>query len=560
VRRVIGAVAVAAVVALGVVVILAVTDTAPFDDTAGETTVTQTTVAQPPVVAPRSPVVGDELSRKLDYRLAEIAEQEAQGGTRPALREARRRDLDVRRGMVRVVVESEPGGGPDVARLVQTTGGVVEGRYANLTQALVAPGSLRRLARDRAVAYVRPPKTSEVDSVEGQGVVSTNAAAWHAQGWTGKGVTIAIIDGGFGGLEKAVSAGDLPTGLTIESYCANGGTAIDHGTAVAEIVHEVAPDARLLLLCRDTEVEMAQAAEFARDNKAVIVSQSMSAYNTGRGDGRAGPGMPDSVVADMRRAGILWVNSAGNRAQSHWSGTFSDPDANGFHNFAANDETNSTPAAQRCVFLKWDEWPAASDDFNLYVYQGDKLVAQSENVQTGTQAPVEELCLSLERSGPPMEIKIARKAGTGTPRLDLFVLSAAIEYQTPAGSLTEPGSSSAALAVGAICWKDDSFEEYSSQGPTIDGRTKPDIAGPDSVSGVVYGAFTVCADSGFAGTSAATPHVAALAALVKQRFPSYGPDELQKYLVDHAVDLGVTGADDKYGAGKALLPQPVATP
>ena len=166
--------------------------------------------------------------------------------------------------MVRIVIESEPGGGPHVAQLVRTTGGVVEGRYANLTQALVLPGMLSRLAEDGAVAYVRPPTSSEPDAVFGEGIVSTGAAAWHARGWTGEGVTIAIIDGGFGGLEQAVSVGDLPVGLTIKSYCANGGTAIDHGTAVAEIVHEVALDARLLLLCRDTEVELAQAAEFAR--------------------------------------------------------------------------------------------------------------------------------------------------------------------------------------------------------------------------------------------------------------------------------------------------------
>ena len=168
--------------------------------------------------------------------------------------------------------------------------------------------------------------------------------------------------------------------------------------------------------------------------------------------------------------------------------------------------------------------------------------------------------MSLERGGAPLEIKIARKSGTGAPRLDLFVLAAAIEHQTPAGSLTEPGSSPAALAVGAICWKDDSLETYSSQGTTIDGRTKPDLAGPDSVSGVVYGRFTKCGEDGFAGTSASTPHVAALAALVKQRFPSYGPDQLQDYLVDHAVDLGITGADNQYGAGKTRLPQPVTTP
>ena len=77
-----------------------------------------------------------------------------------------------------------------------------------------------------------------------------------------------------------------------------------------------------------------------------------------------------------------------------------------------------------------------------------------------------------------------------SPRLDLLTLGAPLEYQTAAGSIGEPASSPATLAVGALCWQTRQPEYYSSQGPTIDGRTKPDIAGHDSVSGATYGGFT----------------------------------------------------------------------
>jgi hypothetical protein len=71
---------------------------------------------------------------------------------------------------------------------------------------------------------------------------------------------------------------------------------------------------------------------------------------------------------------------------------------------------------------------------------------------------------------------------TGKPiRFDLFVYPGPnLEHRVAEGSVTEPGTSSAALTVGAACWLDNRLEDYSSQGPTIDARTKPDLIGPDS--------------------------------------------------------------------------------
>ena len=92
------------------------------------------------------------------------------------------------------------------------------------------------------------------------------------------------------------------------------------------------------------------------------------------------------------------------------------------------------------------------------------------------------------------------------------------------------GSALSVRPAETVCWRDDGLESYSSQGPTIDNRMKPDLVGPDSVSSSIYGYFTACGRSGFAGTSAATPHVAAAAALVKQANPSFGPDQIATYL------------------------------
>ena len=104
--------------------------------------------------------------------------------------------------------------------------------------------------------------------------------------------------------------------------------------------------------------------------------------------------------------------------------------------------------------------------------------------------------------------------------------------------------------VGAICFQNDSLEPYSSRGPTIDARIKPDIAGQDAVTSGVYGAFSTCGSSGFTGTSAASPHTAGAAALAKQVNPSLTASQLRSFLQGRAGELGAAGADNLFGAGK----------
>ena len=101
-------------------------------------------------------------------------------------------------------------------------------------------------------------------------------------------------------------------------------------------------------------------------------------------------------------------------------------------------------------------------------------------------------------------------------------------------------------------------ETYSSRGLTIDGRPKPDLSAPDSVSGATYGpAGGGCGVSGFPGTSAAAPHVAGALALVKQHEPSLSVAALESTLLQDA--RSVNGVDDiALGAGDVSLPLPAA--
>jgi subtilisin family serine protease len=260
------------------------------------------------------------------------------------------------------------------------------------------------------------------------------------------------------------------------------------------------------------------------------------------------------------------VNAAGNNAQQHWSGQFSS--STEYHYFAPGDVGNSVnvpDGQQLCAALKWDDWPSSDQDYDLYVFlPGDSFAyLSSENAQTGSQTPTELVCVTnTSGSRAPYHIVIRKAGATKTPRFDLFITVGDLEYSVASGSLPEPASSPAAFAVGSICPKDDALMFYSSQGPNIANLTKPNIVALGHVSSGAgtFGKLKSCNASnwngGFAGTSAAAPHVAGAAALLKQAHPNLTVADLKIMLESKVKDLGPPGKDNQYGAGKLWLGTP----
>jgi subtilisin family serine protease len=458
-------------------------------------------------------------------------------------------------GGVRVVIETGRAG--QARRAVDRLGGRVAATRGGLVEALVPPAALGRLSRNPAVRFVRRPARRVGYAVGGEEIAASLASVWHAKGVTGKGVKIGIVDLGFQGYADRQASGELPANLVAVDYC-SGRLAADepHGTAVAEIVHEMAPDAQLYLICIDSDLSLWQAVTYAKSQGIQIVNYSIGTYNDGRGDGT---GVDGAVVADARANGILWVAAAGNDALTHWTGSYVDANGNGAHDWTSTSETNSFLApngAEICGFLRWDEWPVAASDFDLVLFSpaSGAAIAVSDGEQTGTQPPLEGLCV-VNGTGTTQQVAwvIVGYRVVSAPRIDLFTIGPPLQYSTAAGSIGDPAASPSAFAVGALCWSTNILEPYSSQGPTIDGRRKPDIVGHDSVSGATYGPYSLC-PSAFAGTSAAAPEVAGAAALVKQTHPTFGPNELQAFLEKSALDLAPAGKDDQTGAGRLRLP------
>ena len=280
-------------------------------------------------------------------------------------------------------------------------------------------------------------------------------AAWHRSGAHGEGVKVAVVDLGFDGYARSQANGDLPSGAVKVNFCGSGGfEATSHGTAVAEIVAEVAPAADLYLVCVRDTAGLGLAVSYAREKGIQIVNHSASWFNTGRGDGTGAAGTPEGIVAAARAAGILWVNSAGNRAQQHWSGSFVDTNANGWSEYAPGDEGNTVvvPAGSFvCAALKWDDWPASAEDYDLYLTRspGGAIVSRSNGPQTGLEPPTEQAC-AINRTTVAKRYAIGIKAHrvTGKPvRFDLFVYPGPnLEHRVAEGSVTEPGTSPAALS------------------------------------------------------------------------------------------------------------------
>jgi hypothetical protein len=442
-------------------------------------------------------------------------------------------------GTVRVIVD--PSGGVAAAEAaVSARGGHVEAVTDGLVEAVLPAGSVDALAESPAISKIRPPATPLPQAVTNEGVTQVGADIWHAAGDTGAGVKVAIVDLGFIGYQSALAG----AAITTDNRCGGATTAAsvavntEHGSAVAELVRQMAPGAQLILICIDTELDLALAEQDAAAAGAKIINHSVGWLATSRGDGTGAAGSPDATVAAARTQGILWVNAAGNYATQHWSGSFTpDPGASDVNDFAPGDTLDSVtiPSDERdCAFLKWDAWPTTSEDYDLYLVDesSNQIVdASTEDQADGPLDPTEALCYTNSGATGTFGLGIARYSAASSPRLDLYWAGGEqdLQYST-GGAVVEPASSPAALAVGAECWQTQAIEPFSSEGATIDGRTKPELVAPDSVSTATYGSATAgaagCGTSGFAGTSASSPQVAGAAALLLQAHPTWGVVEL----------------------------------
>jgi len=447
----------------------------------------------------------------------------------------------------------------------------------NVTKAKIPIDMLTAVADNvKGVSFMKAPDKLIPVGVTSEGVNLTEADIYHDAGYDGSGVKVAVLDVGFIGLSDAISNNELPNNVvkvdcTVQP-CNSNNPSIEnyssHGTAVAEIVHDMAPGATLYLIKVIYTIDLEDAKEYSVNNGIRIINHSLVVPNTNFYDGECwslnGFFNPVCTADDAYANNILWVNAAGNEAKRHYEAVFADTDTvpDGWHNVYGNRETINISADDGDtieVYLTWDAWPTTDQDYDLYLYDGSNtLVASSTGSQTGSQPPIENIVYSVPApgGGGTYYLSIFKKSTSSNHLLEVYSIYHNLSDAVASSSLLGPADAAGAMAVGAINyfdWATGPQEYYSSRGPTNDGRTKPDIMGPDNVSSDVY-------VSGFTGSSASCAHVSGAAALILDKFPGISVDQLWNSLTSTAIDMGPSGKDNIYGYGRLNLDINAAVP
>ena len=402
--------------------------------------------------------------------------------------------------------------------------------------------------------HARLPYPHQAVSVTSQGVDIMGAADMQALSHGGAGIKIGIIDLGFSNYVAAQSSGDLPAGLSIVDYTGTGTGGTNHGTSVAEIVHDMAPDAELYLAKVSTSIQLDAAMNDMASAGVSIINHSVAWFGAAFYDGT---GSICQVTDAAQSAGMLWVNAMGNSRNAHYLSSFTDLDGDLKHDFSGppsqNYNTISLTANNNIsLILNWDAYPATRDiDYNLYLYDhvptaGSVPVASSQNPQKRpyNNPPLEIISYTPTSSGIYYLVVTKTSASTANIPLSLFTTSSSFGVRTTTSSLPQPADCNSSLSVGAVNLSD-GVEYFSSEGPTTDGRNKPELSATNR---------TVTSQSNsFAGTSGAAPHVAGAAALLLSQNSSLTSSQLTSLLMLDSKDVSATGYDYRTGSGRVSL-------
>lgn len=500
-------------------------------------------------------------------------------------------------------------GRADVRR-IEVAGGAMTARQLNPHAKPAPPESKEakaaRIARNTQAALA--DRAGEIDSA---GDRAHNAdTARENIGVTGVGVKICALSDGVDSLATSQAGGELPAVDVLATQAGSG----DEGTAMLEIIHDVAPNAALgFATAFNSDASFAdniRALRFELDCD-IIVDDVIYFKEAPFQDWIIAQAVND-VIAD----GAMYFSSAGNEGNTvdgtaaHWEGDFVNSGqvigkfAGYAHDFDPSENTqvfepiSDASSAGVPVLLNWSDPLGASDnDYDLYMLDAQgNVVAASQDYQTGTQDAYERVDTPFF-GGTGLRLAIVKFSGADR-YLSLSALRGRFSdsadglkaFNTPGvtfGHSAARGAFSVAAAPADeplpfdlepgdppnpsgpfpdSFGPDTQLERFTSDGPRkvfyeADGTpiTPGDVS---STGGEVRQKPDITAADGvrtsvggfdpFYGTSAAAPHAAAIAGLVLSGNPGIDPAEIRAAMVNTAIDIQAPGFDGRSGHGVIL--------
>jgi len=434
-----------------------------------------------------------------------------------------------------------------------------------------ARATIRKLPFVDGVETPGEPWTQSGSVTTAGDIVARGPEARAVLGTDGGGVTIGVISDGMDDRMASITSGDLPSDVAFAPIPGFGTGSGDEGTAMLEIIYDIAPAARLMFAAPRTSAEMVAAIDGLATAGAHVVVDDIVFTDE--------PKFEDGPIAAAARRfvvnGGIYVTAAGNFGQTHYFGRYrpaptSTLAAAGYralHQFADADFGNTvrlTPGADVLAILQWSTpFGATSDDLDLVLARrrGDRdEVLAASTVDQGTVGNPIEALRYTNRSGAAIDAYLAiaefrRDTRTGLS-LNVIVASRAaisLERSTPREAVFGHAAVEEVLSVAAVdAARPNRIEGFSSRGPATilfpapSTRAVPRIAGTSGVETAVGRRGTFA--NPFRGTSASAPHLAGCAALLLAAGASR--DAAVAAMLDTATDLERPGFDRAAGAGR----------
>jgi hypothetical protein len=402
-------------------------------------------------------------------------------------------------GALEVVVHAKGSvGEPEVVALRALGADVVTMlRSPGMVQAWIAPERMAEAAALPWVAAITPPdygesNTHPTNPINSEGVALHRADVAQTQGVNGTGVTIGAISDGVSNIAASQARNELPAVNVV-----NAGTG-DEGTAMLEILHDMAPGAALAFhgTGNGTAGHVTAVTNLVAAGVNIIAEDL--AYD-------AEPAFQQGIVAQTREnaavAGVSVHSSSGNRGQNHAArvlavGTGGGPDGQaGPFTGCTVQPTNvvaiapggdttfdMTLGAATRFTLQWSEpraiFPSAGQggftNLDLYIMDAGltQCLYQSNGVQAnGVGDTIEQIVTNNTTNNQAVKVVVnvrATSTAIAAPRLDLRWRGSVGQTDTPTrASSNDPDKNytGRAFSIGAVFGGNGALEAFSSAGP-----------------------------------------------------------------------------------------------